>query len=308
MRTFAQALFESPHFGGSTLHQSLDPTVGQISDPTAAVHFFGYSASEGAKAHALNSARNEVVFGESSDCHGNKLGGTRYFEKDFMPSDNAKRAPLASMIDHTLLKPEATRAQIEKLCAEAKQYRFATVCVQPFRVAVCAELLKGSQVKVCTVIGFPLGANRAEVKALETVRACADGAGEFDMVMNIGALKDGNLAAVENDIASVIKAAQGRTVKVILETALLSDEEIKSACAVCIIAGADFVKTSTGFGPGGATVHHVKLMKETVGDQLEVKASGGIRDRETMIAMIEAGATRIGTSNGAGMVSDKGDY
>jgi len=222
--------------------------------------------------------------------------------------------PMASMIDHTLLKAEATRAQIEQLCAEAKKFRFATVCVQPFRVATCAELLKGSNVKVCTVIGFPLGANRAEVKALETVRACADGAGEIDMVMNIGALKDGNLAAVENDIASVVKAAQGRTVKVILETALLTDDEIKSACAVCMIAGADFVKTSTGFGPGGATVHHVKLMKEVVGDQLGVKASGGIRDRETMIAMIEAGASRIGTSNGVALMSTaggnagKGDY
>jgi deoxyribose-phosphate aldolase len=224
-----------------------------------------------------------------------------------MPSNNAKRAPLASMIDHTLLKPEATRVQIQELCAEAKQHGFATVCVQPFRVAMCADLLRGSKVKVCTVIGFPLGANRAEVKALETVRACADGAEEIDVVMNIGALKDGNLAAVENDMASVIKAAQGRTVKVILETALLTDEEIKSACAVCIIAGADFVKTSTGYGPGGATIHHVKLMKETVGDQVKVKASGGIRDRQTMIAMIEAGASRIGTSNGVAIAHEKGD-
>ncbi len=215
-------------------------------------------------------------------------------------------APLASMIDHTLLKPEATRAQIEQLCKEAKKFRFAAVCVHPFRVATCAELLKGSGVKVCTVIGFPLGANRAEVKALETVRACADGATEIDMVMNIGAFKDGNLAAVENEIASVIKAAQGRTVKVILETALLTDDEIRSACAVCIIAGADFVKTSTGFGPGGATVHAVKIMKETVDGQLEVKASGGIRDRETMMAMIEAGATRIGTSSGVAMLGVAG--
>ncbi len=224
----------------------------------------------------------------------------------------SKVTPQASMIDHTCLKPEATRAQIEKLCTEAKQYGFATVCVNPFRVAMCAELLKGSRVKVCTVIGFPLGANRAEVKALETVRACADGAEEIDMVINIGALKDGNLAAVENDISSVVKAAQGRPVKVILETALLTDAEIKSACAVAIIAGADFVKTSTGFGPGGATIAHVKLMKETVGNQLEVKASGGIRDRETMSGMIEAGATRIGTSNGVAIMgvagAGQGDY
>ena len=220
--------------------------------------------------------------------------------------------PLASMIDHTLLKAEATRAQIEKLCAEAKQFNFATVCVNPFRVAMSAEILKGSNVKVCTVIGFPLGANRAEVKALETVRACADGAGEIDMVINIGALKDGNLAAVENDISSVVKAAQGRTVKVILETALLTDDEIRSACAVAVIAGADFVKTSTGFGSGGATVHHVRLMAEAVAGKAEVKASGGIRDRETMTAMVEAGATRIGTSNGVAIMgaagSIKGDY
>jgi len=227
-----------------------------------------------------------------------------------MPS-LTQSAPLASLIDHTLLKAEATRAQIEKLCAEAKQFRFKSVCVQPFRVAVCAELLKGSEVKVCTVIGFPLGANRAEVKALETVRACADGAHEIDMVMNIGALKDGNLAAVENDMSSVVKAAQGRIVKVILETALLTNEEIIRCCAIAEIAGADFVKTSTGFGPGGATVEHVRLMRETVADRLGIKASGGIRDRETLTAMIEAGATRIGTSHGVALVSGlsgKGDY
>lgn len=211
-------------------------------------------------------------------------------------------APLASWIDHTLLKADATRKQIEKLCEEAMQFRFATVCIQPFRVGLCADILKNSGVGVCTVIGFPLGANRAEVKALETIRACTDGASEIDMVMNIGALKDGNLAAVENDISSVVKAAQNRIVKVILETALLSDDEIRSACAVAEIAGADFVKTSTGFGPGGADVRHVRLMKETVGDRLRVKASGGIRDRETLLAMIEAGASRIGTSQGVSLI------
>ena len=209
-------------------------------------------------------------------------------------------ARLAAMIDHTLLSPEATRAQIEHLCAEAEQFGFASVCVHPFRVALAAGLLKKS--KVCTVIGFPLGANRAEVKALETVRAIADGAEEIDMVMNIGAFKDGNLAAVENDIAGVVKAAKGALVKVILETCLLSPEEIASASAVALIAGADFVKTSTGFSKSGATVEAVAIMYEAVGASLGIKASGGIRNLETAMAMIRAGASRIGTSHGVALV------
>lgn len=265
---------------------------------------------ERSKSNALNSAGNEVVFNEGWLLHTIKLGWGHNFGKDFM-SQVTQSAPLASMIDHTLLKADATRAEIEKLCAEARQYQFASVCVQPFRVALCADLLKDTNVKICTVIGFPLGANRAEVKAMEAVRACADGAQELDMVMNIGALKDGNLGAVENDMSAVVKAAQGRTVKVILETSLLTNEEIARCCAIAEIAGCDYVKTSTGFGPGGATVAHVTLMKETVGDRLGVKASGGIRDRQTMMAMIEAGATRIGTSHGVALISGmngQGDY
>ncbi len=217
----------------------------------------------------------------------------------------------AAMIDHTLLKAEATRVEIEKLCAEAKQFSFACVCVQPYRVALAAELLKDTPVKICTVIGFPLGANRAEVKAMEVVRAVADGAQELDMVLNIGAFKDGNRAAVENDVKSVVKAAQGRTVKVILETSLLDHFEIVDACKIAEAAGAEYVKTSTGFGRAGATVDQVRLMRKTVGDRMGVKASGGIRDRETFMAMVEAGASRVGTSHGVAILSGltgQGDY
>jgi len=218
-----------------------------------------------------------------------------------MPPLTQSARELAALIDHTLLKPEATRAEIEQLCREADEYEFASVCVHPFRVALAASLLKKS--KVCTVIGFPLGANRAEVKALESIRAVADGAVELDMVMNLGAFKEGNLAAVENDIASVVKASKGLLVKVILETCLLSAEEIATASAVCEIAGADFVKTSTGFGKGGATVEAVTAMHAAVGGRLGIKASGGIRDLKTAQAMIAAGATRLGTSQGIALVS-----
>lgn len=213
------------------------------------------------------------------------------------------RGALAALIDHTLLRPEATRGEIDQLCREAKQFNFATVCVQPFRVAQAVENLKGSSVKVCTVIGFPLGANRAEVKALETVRALADGAREFDMVMNIGAMKDRNYAAVENDIHAVVTAAQGHLVKVILETSLLSDDEIVKACELSVKAGARFVKTSTGFSSSGAKPEHVRLMRDTVGKVFGVKASGGIRDRDTLNAMLAAGANRIGTSSGVALIA-----
>lgn len=214
------------------------------------------------------------------------------------------QSALAAMIDHTLLKPEATREQIERLCAEARQYGFATVCVQPFRVAQANELLKDCEVKVCTVIGFPTGAVRAEVKALETVRAVVDGARELDMVINIGALKDRNYGAVENDIRGVVTAAQGHPVKVILETCLLTNDEIVRACELAVKAGARYVKTSTGFSTGGATVEAVRLMRATVGKVFGVKASGGIRDRATLLAMIEAGANRIGTSSGVSLISE----
>lgn len=217
-----------------------------------------------------------------------------------MSSITQSARELAALIDHTLLKPEASSKEIEQLCREADQFGFASVCVHPFRVGLAASLLKSA--KVCTVIGFPLGANRAEVKALETVRAVADGATEIDMVMNIGAFKEGNFAAVENDISSVVRAAKGSLVKVILETSLLTPEEIASACAISEIAGADFVKTSTGFAKGGATIEALKTMREAIGGRLGIKASGGIRDLETARAMIAAGATRLGTSQGVALV------
>jgi deoxyribose-phosphate aldolase len=210
---------------------------------------------------------------------------------------------LNKYIDHTLLKPEATADMIDKLCAEAKQYDFASVCVNPVWVKRCAELLNGTDVKVCTVIGFPLGANTPAVKAAETRDAIANGATEVDMVLNIGALKSGDLELVKQDIAAVKQAAGDVLVKVILETGLLTDEEKVTACKLCVEAGADYVKTSTGFGPGGATVEDVALMRKTVGPDIGVKASGGVRDRATALAMIEAGASRIGASAGIAIVT-----
>lgn len=206
-------------------------------------------------------------------------------------------------IDHTLLKPEATQAMIDKLCEEAKAHSFASVCVNPFWVARAAKLLSGTRVKVCTVIGFPLGANTTAVKVAETRDAIANGATEVDMVLNVGALKSGDLDQVRADVAAVKQAAGDVLLKVILETALLTDEEKEAACKLCVEAGADYVKTSTGFGPGGATVADIALMRKAVGEGLGVKASGGVRDRDTALAMIEAGATRIGTSSGISIVS-----
>lgn len=222
------------------------------------------------------------------------------FGKDFMP--RITQSALAAMIDHTLLKAEATTAEIEKLCCEAVRYKFASVCVNPCRVNQAANFVHGSEVKVCTVIGFPLGANASPVKAMEVIKAFADGAREFDMVINLGALRDRNLAEVEGDIRAVVKAAQGNIVKVILETCLLSDEEIVLACQAAEAGGANFVKTSTGFSKGGATREAVALMRKTIGDRLGVKASGGIRDRKTLMQMIEAGASRIGTSSGISLL------
>lgn len=219
---------------------------------------------------------------------------------------------LAAMIDHTLLRADATAREIEILCDEAKQFGFASVCVQPYRVNLAANRLHGTNVKVCTVIGFPGGANASPVKAMEVIRAAADGAEEFDMVINLGALKDRNLPDVEGDIRAVVKAAKGRLLKVILETALLSDVEIVEACKLSEAAGADFVKTSTGYAKQGASPEHVRLMRETVGDRLGVKASGGIRDFPQLLSLIQAGATRIGTSGGAaligGVANDGGGY
>lgn len=206
---------------------------------------------------------------------------------------------IASKIDHTLLKPEATKEQIEKLCAEAKEYTFASVCVNPTWVKLSADLLTDTPVKVCTVIGFPLGASTSKTKAFETTDAIENGAGEIDMVLNVGALKSKDIELVKSDIEAVVHAAKGKAiVKVILETCLLTKEEIKLASKISKEAGANFVKTSTGFSTGGATIEDVSLMREVVGPDLGVKASGGVRSLEDVESMIHAGATRIGASSG----------
>jgi deoxyribose-phosphate aldolase len=214
---------------------------------------------------------------------------------------------LASRIDHTLLKPEATREQVSQLCFEARKYSFASVCVNPTHVKLCKGLLRGSSVKVCTVIGFPLGATTPEVKVFETRQAIDDGATEVDMVINIGGLKDKNYELVARDIRGVVKEAHARDVlvKVIIETALLTEEEKKIVSLLVKEAGADYVKTSTGFSKGGATVEDVALMRHAVGPLLGVKAAGGVRSREDYDKMVSAGATRIGASAGVKIV--KGD-
>ncbi|GIU81675.1 MAG: deoxyribose-phosphate aldolase [Acidobacteria bacterium] len=206
----------------------------------------------------------------------------------------------ASIIDHTLLKPEATESEIKRLCQEAVEYGFASVCVNPVWVRKAAEFLEGSKIPVCTVIGFPLGATLSDVKAYETRRVIFDGAREVDMVINIGALKSGDYCAVEEDIRAVVRVAHehGVLCKVIIETALLTDDEKVSACLAAKNAGADFVKTSTGFSKGGATVHDVALMRRVVGHELGVKASGGVKSLEDAKEMVKAGATRIGASAG----------
>ncbi|MCV4235679.1 deoxyribose-phosphate aldolase [Virgibacillus sp. LDC1] len=206
---------------------------------------------------------------------------------------------IAGMIDHTLLKADATQAEITKITEEAKKYEFASVCVNPTWVSYCAEQLADTNVKVCTVIGFPLGAATSAVKAYEAKDAIANGATEVDMVINIGALKDRNDELVLKDIQAVVDAAKGKAlVKVIIETSLLTEEEKVRACKLSVQAGADFVKTSTGFSTGGATPEDVALMRKTVGENIGVKASGGVRSKEDMDRMIEAGATRIGASSG----------
>lgn len=211
---------------------------------------------------------------------------------------------IASVIDHTLLKPESTKEQIETLCHEAKMYRFKAVCINPTWVKVASDLLKNTEVEVATVIGFPLGATKTETKVKEAEIALEDGATELDMVINIGALKSGEETVVKEDIAKVVQATKGRAlVKVIIETGLLTDDEKRLACTLAKEAGADFVKTSTGFGQGGATVEDVKLMREVVGSALGVKASGGIRTLNDARAMLEAGASRIGASSGVQIVS-----
>jgi deoxyribose-phosphate aldolase len=209
---------------------------------------------------------------------------------------------LARWIDHTLLKPDATYGEVEQLCAEAAENNFASVCINPTHVARAKKILRASKVKVCTVIGFPLGATLPEVKAAETRAAIENGAEEIDMVINVGALKSGDYDLVAKDIRAVVRAARRRVVKVILETCLLNDAEKVKACMLSQEAGADFVKTSTGFSKGGATVRDVALMREVVGTKMGVKASGGVRNYEDACKMIESGATRIGASASVAIV------
>jgi len=235
------------------------------------------------------------ILSEGADRLSNTLGAP-----GGMPQD------IARFIDHTILKPNATRAEIEHLLDEAKRHLFASVCVNPCWVKMCREALEGTDVLVCTVVGFPLGADAMETKAFETRRACYDGAQEIDMVLNVGALKSGETEWVEKDIRAVVESSGPRaTVKVILENAYLDREEIVRGCQASLRAGADYVKTSTGFGPSGATVDDVRLMREVVGTKLGVKAAGGIRNRTDAEDMIRAGATRIGASASVAIV--KGD-
>ena len=206
------------------------------------------------------------------------------------------------MIDHTVLKADTHLETIKRICDEAMEYGFASVCINPCHVAYCADYLKDSDVNVCTVIGFSLGANTSAVKAFETKDAIANGADEIDMVMNIGALKDKNYDLVRDDVKAVVEAANGTLVKVILETCLLTEDEIKKACELCVEAKADYVKTSTGFSTRGATIEDVRIMKEAVHGKAKVKAAGGVRTPEDMVKIVAAGADRIGTSAGCSLV------
>jgi deoxyribose-phosphate aldolase len=232
-------------------------------------------------------------------------GATRITAGVGVDAAGGVEADLAGMIDHTLLKPDATVPEIEKLCGEAKKYGFASVCINPGYVSLCARLLKGTDVKVCTVIGFPLGATSTASKAFETEQAIRDGAQEVDMVINIGMLKSGEYDYVENDVFAVVSTAKRYRMlsKVIIETGFLTDEEKIKACMLAKRAGADFVKTSTGFGKGGATVGDIALMRRVVGTAMGVKASGGVRSREDALAMVASGADRIGASASVKIVS-----
>lgn len=212
---------------------------------------------------------------------------------------------LNKYIDHTLLKPEASKKQVEKLCQEAKEYNFKSVCVNPTHVKYAKELLSESDVLVCTVIGFPLGANKKEVKAFETEEALKDGADEVDMVINIGALKDGNLDLVKQDIESVVAAAKGKTTKVIIETCLLNKEEKRTLCKIVKEAKADFIKTSTGFSTDGAKKEDIELFYDELKGSVKIKASGGVRNIEDANTMIESGANRLGTSGGVNIIKGK---
>ncbi len=247
--------------------------------------------------------------GVLSDCCPGRLQGVLDAGATRVGLHAAGGAPIgiAAMIDHTLLKPEATRQQIAELCREAAEFKFATVCVNPTWVAACARQLAGSGVGVCSVVGFPLGATTADVKEYETRRAIFDGAREIDMVINIGALKSGDLRVVERDIESVTRPCRegGALSKVIIEAALLTDDEKVTACTLAKAAAADYVKTSTGFGPGGATAADVALMRRVVGAEMGVKAAGGVRDLDGVRAMIAAGASRVGASAGVKIVQQE---
>lgn len=216
-----------------------------------------------------------------------------------------KKMNYNKMIDHTVLKADTPLETVKRICDEAMEYGFASVCINPCHVAYCADYLKDSDVNVCTVVGFPLGANTSAVKAFETKDAIANGADEIDMVMNIGALKDKNYDLVRNDVKAVVEAANGTLVKVILETCLLTEDEIKKACELCVEAKADYVKTSTGFSTRGATIEDVQIMKAAVQGKAKVKAAGGVRTHEDMVKIVEAGADRIGTSAGCSLVDKK---
>ncbi len=264
-------------------------------------------------AEVIAATRQPVAVGGTCSCHSTQIdccpdrlrgvidaGATRIG----IHAIGGAATSVASLIDHTLLKPDATRKDIEQLCREAAENRFATVCVNPTWVSLCAKLLAGSPVGVCTVVGFPLGATTPDTKHYETRRAIFDGAREIDMVINVGALKSGDLRGVERDIEAVTLPCRdcGVISKVIIEAALLTDDEKITACTLSKAAGADFVKTSTGFGPGGATAADVALMRRVVGEEMGVKAAGGVRDLDGLRAMVEAGASRVGASAGVKIV------
>jgi deoxyribose-phosphate aldolase len=288
----------SPHLGNYTLDQLVDIITREVlaAYPVGGDHSCGVCSQAHCDGQCVQTnpdgARRVVSAG--ADRLSTRLGVKNI------------AADLAGMIDHTLLKPQASEEQFRQLCAEAREFKFATVCVNPAWVPLCSQLLIGSGVKVCTVIGFPLGATLPEVKAFESQRCITLGASELDMVINIGALKSRQYRLVEEDIAAVVSAchAGAASVKVIIEAAYLTDEEKVEACALAKAAGADYVKTSTGFGPSGATVDDVALMRRVVGPEMGVKAAGGVRNAEEMKAMIAAGATRIGASAGVKIVGE----
>lgn len=278
-----------------------DQQKAALADRLAASSASGNAPSLPTGSGALSDALQRMI-GAGADRFGLRADRTG-------PGDACALAPpLARLIDHTVLKPDTTEAQIRDLCAEAREYCFASVCVSPVWVPTAAAELAGATPMVCTVVGFPHGANRTSVKAFETEQAVRDGAEEIDMVLAIALLKSERYADVEADIRAVVEAASGRTVKVILETALLTDEEKVIACVLSQNAGADFVKTSTGFAAHGASPQDVALMRRVVGDSMGVKASGGVRSAEDAYAMVEAGATRLGASAGVailkGLTSD----